>query len=139
MEVMASVKHRPVTDDEFEAAKRRGFEERWLSATHVSYDAARSAVDLQLYSGVTVTIPRSFFAHIEHATAADLANVELSPAGWLIVFPALDADYSVAGLLREIFGLTAQQRRAGATKSPARAAASRANGKKGGRPKKARA
>jgi hypothetical protein len=65
--------------------------------------------------------------------------VELSPAGWLIVFPALDADYSVAGLLREIFGFTAQQRRAGATKSPARAAASRANGKKGGRPKKARA
>jgi hypothetical protein len=139
MEDMASVKHRPVTDEEFEAAEQRGFEERWLSATHVSYDSARAEVVLQLYSGVTVRIPRRFFAHIGHATAAELANVELSPAGWLIVFPALDADYSVAGLLREIFGLTAQQRRAGATKSPARAAASRANGKKGGRPKKARA
>ncbi|HEV2739422.1 MAG TPA: DUF2442 domain-containing protein [Candidatus Elarobacter sp.] len=135
MEDMASVKRRPVTDEEFDAAARRGFEERWLSATRVSYDASRSEVVVQLYSGVTVAVPRRFFPHIQHATAAELTNVELSPAGWLIVFPALDADYSVAGLLREIFGLTEQQRRAGATKSLARAAASRENGKKGGRPK----
>jgi hypothetical protein len=138
MDDMASVRRLPVTDDEFQAAKRRGFEERWLSATHVSYDASRGEIVLRLYSGATVTIPRSFFPQIEHATAEELANVELSPAGWLIVFPALDADYSVVGLLRDVFGLTEQQRRAGATKSPARAAASRANGKKGGRPKKAR-
>ncbi len=135
MEDMASVKHRPVTDEEFRAAQRRGFEERWLSATHVSYDAARAELVVQLYSGATVAIPRTFFPQINHATPEQLTNVELSPAGWLIVFPALDADYSVIGLLREIFGLTEQQRRAGATKSPARAAASRANGKKGGRPR----
>ena len=138
MEDMASVKRRPVTDEEFHAAERRGFEERWLSATCVSYDSARAEVVLELFSGVTIAIPRRFFPQVDHATASDLENVELSPAGWLIVFPALDADYSVAGLLREIFGLTEQQRRAGATKSAARAAASRTNGKKGGRPKKGR-
>jgi hypothetical protein len=137
MKDMASVKHRVVTDEEFQAAERRGFEERWLAAVRVSYDASRAEIVVQLYSGVTVAIPRRFFRYIEHATVEELTNVELSPAGWFIVFPALDADYSVAGLLREIFGLTEQQRRAGATKSPARAAASRLNGKKGGRPKKA--
>ena len=138
MEDMASVRRRPRTDDEFRTAERRGVEERRLSATHVSYDAPRAEILLRLYSGATVTIPRRFFFQIEHATDSELANVELSPAGWLIVFPALDADYSVVGLLRDVFGLTEQRRRAGATKSPARAAASRANGKKGGRPKKAR-
>jgi hypothetical protein len=50
---------------------------------------------------------------------------------------ALDADFRVSGLLAGVFGTKAYMaRRAGQAKSPAKSAAARANGTKGGRPRK---
>jgi Protein of unknown function (DUF2442) len=134
---MASVKHRVPSDAEIEGARRLAIAERPKSAVAASYDQATDEVVLAHYCGATVRIPRKLFPHIESARPADLVHVELTPAGTAIRFPLLDADYSVPGMLRRIFGLNEDNRRAGATKSSARAAASRKNGKKGGRPKKA--
>ena len=50
---------------------------------------------------------------------------------------ALDADLSVPGLLAGLFGTRAfMARQAGRATSPAKAAAARANGARGGRPRK---
>ena len=134
---MASVKRHVPTDAEIEAARRLATEERPKSAVAAKYDKASDEVVLRHYCGATVHIPRKLFPHIETALPRELADIELTPTGTGIRFPALDADYSVPGLLRTIFGLSEGNRRAGATRSSARAAASRKNGKKGGRPKKA--
>jgi hypothetical protein len=66
-----------------------------------------------------------------------LAAVEILGNGYGLHWEALDADISVPGLLAGIFGTKAYMARlAGRTKSPAKAAAARANGAKGGRPRK---
>lgn len=61
------------------------------------------------------------------------------PAGTGISWPQLDVDVSVPGLAMEIFGSKTWMRelakRAGSATSAAKAAAARANGKKGGRPR----
>lgn len=61
-------------------------------------------------------------------------------AGHGLHWEALDADFTVPGLLMGLFGTRAwmareQARLAGATTSAAKALAARENGKKGGRPR----
>ena len=74
---------------------------------------------------------------METATDDQLAAVEILGNGYGLHWEALDADISVPGLLAGIFGTKAYMARlAGRTKSPAKAAAARANGAKGGRPRK---
>jgi hypothetical protein len=64
----------------------------------------------------------------------------VSPMGTGLHWPQLDADLSVQALLEGVFGSRAWRRahaaRAGSVKSEAKALAARANGAKGGRPKK---
>lgn len=63
--------------------------------------------------------------------------MEILGAGYGLHWETLDADFTVGGLLAGVFGTKAYMaRRAGQTTSPAKAAAARANGAKGGRPKK---
>ena len=74
---------------------------------------------------------------METATDDQLAAVEILGNGYGLHWEALDADISVPGLLAGIFGTKAYMARlAGQSKSPAKAAAARANGVKGGRPRK---
>lgn len=89
-----------------------------------------------MYSGTVVEIPRKLVPVIDKAPLS--ADVELSPMGSSLRWDALDADFSVPGLIREVFGMTAALRRAGATKSKARAKASKENGLLGGRPPRKR-
>jgi len=54
-----------------------------------------------------------------------------------LAWDALDLDYTVAGLVNGVFGTARwMAARAGRTSSPAKAAAARTNGAKGGRPRK---
>jgi len=71
----------------------------------------------------------------------DLAEVAVLGLGLGLHWERLDVDASVPGLLAVLFGTRPwldRQRaaRAGATRSPAKAAAARRNGAKGGRPRK---
>jgi hypothetical protein len=76
---------------------------------------------------------------LEHAKAADLAEIELSPSGFGIHLPRLHADFYVPALLEELLGsrkwMAARMGEAGGkSRSKAKKAAARVNGAKGGRP-----
>jgi hypothetical protein len=137
VEKMARVKQqREVTAEEIEAARERGKAEMALGASLARYDRRRDAVILTMRSGAVATIPRLLIPVVADADPRTAADVELSPMGTSLRFPRLDADFAVQGLIRRVFGVNHANRIAGATKSPARAAASRVNGRKGGRPAK---
>jgi hypothetical protein len=76
------------------------------------------------------------------ASEDELSTVEVDGVGFNLHWPSLDVDLYVPALVSGVFGtrdwMTRQLARvAGQTKSPAKAAAARSNGAKGGRPKKA--
>ena len=71
----------------------------------------------------------------------NLAEIEISPAGLGLHWPRLDADVYVPALLQGVFGSKSWIARqlgaaGGHARSAAKAAASRENGRKGGRPSK---
>ncbi|MGB0913943.1 MAG: DUF2442 domain-containing protein [Phaeobacter italicus] len=74
---------------------------------------------------------------LETATDDELASVEILGAGYGLHWEVLDTDFTVGGLLAGVFGTKSYMaRRAGQATSPAKAAAARTNGAKGGRPRK---
>lgn len=101
------------------------------------YDRKRARIVVDLVNGCTFAFPPRMAQGLEAATDADLAKMELLGAGYGLHWPTLDVDLSVPGLLAGVFGTQAfMAGRAGRAKSPAKAAAARANGAKGGRPRK---
>lgn len=131
---MARVK-RVSTDAEIAAASARGRAEMAAAAATATYDRRRDAIVITMRSGAIATIPRTLIPVVGEAEPRSAADVELSPMGSSLHFPSLDADFAVLGLIRRVFGVNEANRIAGATKTPARATASRANGAKGGRPR----
>lgn len=94
-----------------------------------------------LNTGLTVAFRPADVQGLETATVTDLSVIEISPSGFGLHFPTLDADIWLPGLLAGHFGSTnwmaAQLGKAGGkVRSPAKTAACRANGKRGGRPRK---
>ena len=131
------------SDAQFAAAEARGKEqfENEPRALSARYDAKNGRIVLELSNGATYAFPAALGQGLETATPAQLAEVELNGAGFGLHWESLDVDLSIAGLLAGRFGNKAWMgelaRRAGSVKSPAKAAAARANGAKGGRPRKA--
>lgn len=139
MEAMARVKYRPPTDEECDEAARLGRDMQLTQyARSARYSPTRDAFILKMFTGASVELPRRLVPYVNKAPKHLGAEVELLPGGSGLHWEQLDMDHSVPGLIREIFGLNRDFRRAGATKSKARAAASRANGRLGGRPRKKR-
>jgi hypothetical protein len=78
---------------------------------------------------------------LEAATASDLHEIEISPSGFGLHFPKLDADLWLPALLEGNFGTTRWMAarlgaQGGKARSAAKTRAARANGKLGGRPHK---
>lgn len=119
------------------AARARAAAERdaGLRATTARYDRKTDRFVLELTNGYELGIPVATLPALRHATQAQLAAVEMSATGSAIRIPALDADYSVPGL---VLALTAREvgRRGGEVRSKAKSLAARVNGAKGGRPRK---
>lgn len=129
-----------ITDDEMEAANERGriFRETHPHARAARYDAAADRVVVELENGATFAFPPRLVQGLHDASPAEIAEVEVLGAGYGLHWESLDLDYSVPGLMNGIFGTAKwMAARAGRATSPAKAAAARANGKKGGRPRKA--
>ena len=131
--------------EEFEAAKARGEARlRGPRAESAHYDAGRNRVIVRLTNGVKLGFAPRNVEGLQHASAEDLKAIEVEAFGLGIHFPKLDADLYVPALLQGVLGskrwMAAQLGAAGGrTRSAAKAAASRENGKRGGRPRKSAA
>ena len=106
------------------------------------YDRRSGRVALQMHSDIEVTFPTAQVEGLAGAAHADLEEIEISPTGLGLHWPKLDADLYVPALLRGVFGsrnwMAAQLGAAGGrARTPAKKAAARANGRKGGRPRRA--
>ena len=126
------------TDAEIDAALARGREvlRSESRATSARYDRRSGRVAVELANGCTFAFPARLAQGLEEATDEQLAAVEILGAGHGLHWEALDVDLSVPGLLAGLFGTAAwMARRAGRATSPAKAAAARANGRRGGRPR----
>jgi hypothetical protein len=124
------------------AARAREARERRAGRRAVAahYDTRTGRVMLELSSGFLFGFPAQAIPALARATPEELATVELSPGGGALHWEGLDADLSIPGLLLASVERPARLRElarlAGRSRSAAKAAAARANGAKGGRPRK---
>lgn len=132
-----------LTDAQLEAAEARGQAamETEPRATAARYNHKTGRVTVDLVNGCTYVFPAHLVQDLSDASHDELASIEVDGVGFNLHWPKLDADLYVPALVAGVFGTrdwmsTAMARQAGRAKSPAKAAASRANGAKGGRPKK---
>jgi hypothetical protein len=129
-----------LSDAEIIAAGKRGQAARAVEprAAGARYDRRLRRIVVDLTNGCSFSFPPRLAEGLETGSASQLAAVEIVSDGYGLHWDALDADLSVPGLLAGILGTRAYMaRQAGQTPSPAKAAAARANGAKGGRPRKA--
>jgi hypothetical protein len=110
-------------------------------AVAARYDRGSRRIVIDLSSKLTISFSPRDIEGLEHATPFQLEKIEISPSGFGIHFPRLDADVYLPGLLEGFFGsirwMAAQLgQRGGQSQSRAKKAASRANGRLGGRPRK---
>ncbi|WP_136686130.1 DUF2442 domain-containing protein [Falsirhodobacter xinxiangensis] len=131
-----------ITEQEFQAATLRGEDVRRRGyAVRADYDARQNRLVVDLNTGVTIMVPVHLIEELSDASADDLGEIEISPAGTGLHWPRLDADVYVPSLMQGIYGtkrwMAAQLGAVGGSStSPAKGAAARTNGAKGGRPRK---
>lgn len=105
------------------------------------YDARRDAVDLSFRCGATIIIPRKLIPWLDGASKADLRAIKVFTYEGIECAP-IDMHIFVPGLIEEVFGTrflaAAMGTRGGQRRSKSKAAAARANGALGGRPRKRR-
>lgn len=128
--------------EEIEAANRRAANRlsKTPTATAARYDPSIGRLVIDLSSGLSIAFRPQDAQGLEQATLEQLTEVEISPSGLGLHFPALDADIYLPGLLEGFLGsrrwMAAQLGKAGGSAtSRAKTAAVRANGRLGGRPK----
>ena len=109
--------------------------------TCASYDARTARLRIELVPGVGVSIPVASIEGLAGAPASAIRSVRLQGGGYGLHWPSIDVDIAVPELVAGCFGsrtwMSALARRGGKVSSPAKRRAARANGKLGGRPRKA--
>lgn len=105
------------------------------------YDRKSGRVVLELTNGCSYAFPAALVQDLQKASADELADLRVDGYGFNLNFPALDVDLYIPALVSGIFGTRAWMARelariAGRKTSAAKASATRANGAKGGRPRK---
>lgn len=127
------------TDVQIDAVLERGQVARLHEPRGVAarYDRQVGRVIVEFTNGCTFAFPPRLAQGLEDASEDQLAQVEILETGYGLHWEALDADLSIPGLLAGLFGTRAYMaKHAGQATSPAKAAAARVNGAKGGRPRK---
>lgn len=127
------------------AARARNAEDRkhGRRATSARYDRRAERIVLELTNGYLFAFPVRAIPELRGATPSQCAAVTVNRGGNALRWDAMDIDVSVAGLLLSAVGAAERRkdvaRMLGKATSANKAAASRANGAKGGRPKTAAA
>ena len=111
-------------------------------AVSVRYDRKHGLIVIHLSSNLILSFSPRDAQGLENAKPTQLEKIEVSPSGWGIYFPDLDADLYVPGVLDGFLGTKKWMasrlgQSGGHSRSRAKRAASRANGRLGGRPRKA--
>ena len=132
-----------MTDQDVQQAEKRmaALRENGF-AVSARYDRRAARIVVDLSTGVQVAFPVRLAEGLADASATDLADIEISASGLGLHWPKLDADLYIPALLQGVFGskrwMAAQLGAVGGrVRSPAKSAAARDNGRKGGRPRKA--
>jgi len=135
-----------VSSDVFRAAIERGRRQRKKTPPAVAarFDRSSGRVVVSLSSGVDISFSPSDAEGLENATASKLGQIEITPSGLGIHFPKLDADLYLPALLEGVLGSRKWMAAklgamGGRSTSVAKRQASQANGRLGGRPRKAAA
>ena len=129
--------------DKFNMASRRGERVR-ASIPHAlagEYDRTTGRVVIHLSSRLDVSFSPRDAQGLENAKPSQLDEIEISPSGLGIHFSKLDADLYLPSLLEGFLGsrrwmASRLGRVGGKSRSAAKRAASKVNGRMGGRPKK---
>jgi hypothetical protein len=132
-----------IEEKEIEAANKRAAARlaKTPAAVRARYDRHSRRLVIDLNTGFSITFKPHDAQGLEEAKPEQLAKIEISPSGFGIYFPDLDVDLYLPGLLEGVFGSRSWMasqlgKTGGRSTSAAKTAASRANGKQGGRPKK---
>ena len=126
---------------DFAEAESRGREGREPCAIGARYLPGRRMLVVVLAGGAELHVPVTAVEGLADAAPEDLRVIEITPAGTGLHFPNIDADIHVPGLVAGVTGsrrwMAAQHGRSGgAVRSERKAEAARANGRRGGRPRK---
>lgn len=129
--------------DNFEIAKQRAkaLQSFLPKAISAHYDRKSGRILIDLSSRLTLSFSPADAQGLENAKPFQLDDIEITPSGFGIHFPKLDADIYIPGLLEGLLGsrkwmASRLGQTGGQSTSMAKRSASRANGKLGGRPKK---
>ncbi|HWG20085.1 MAG TPA: DUF2442 domain-containing protein [Terracidiphilus sp.] len=105
------------------------------------YDKRTGRIVVQLSTKLDIAFDPRDAQGLESARASQLEPIEISPSGFGMYFPKLDADLYIPALLEGFLGSKAWMasrlgQSGGKAKSVAKASAARQNGRLGGRPRK---
>jgi hypothetical protein len=128
-------------DAQFRQARQAGVASlKEPRAKSARYSRARRQIVVELTNGCTFMFPVDMAQGLSGASDAELSHVEILGSGFGLHWERLDADLSIPALIVGTFGSKAWMqelaRRGGTATSTSKAAAARANGAKGGRPRK---
>lgn len=131
-----------ITDRDVQLAEARM--QALRDAGHVvsaRYDRRAARIVVDLNTGAQFAVPARSIEGLAEAAPDDLSQIEISPSGLGLAWPALDVDVYVPALLQGVFGSKRWMAAllgasGGRVSSAAKTAAARRNGQKGGRPKR---
>ena len=132
-----------ISDTAIQQAEQR-MRDRLASTPHAiaaRYDRRVSRVVVTLSNGLELAFPPHMAEGLADAKPADLAVIEITPAGLGLHWPRLDADLYLPTLLQGVFGSPRWMagllgKSGGLARTAAKVAAARENGRRGGRPRK---
>ena len=136
-----AVPYKPLTEADVEKAIARGRKTRHLYARASSVRYEDNCISIGFSDGSRVVLPVAGLPEFARFSLEDFAQLEVGFGGKALCCEAQDLDVSVTGLIatsKPLMDLATSlvASRNGRKSSAAKAAAARANGKKGGRPRK---